>query len=374
MQAVATIDTLPPPAAALRPGRDYAVDLIKGWACLLMVLAHVSFPGAAWLRYDTMGAVLFFSSTGMNLWGLLQRDRGDDARIAANGLFLIFAGFASNYTLGTMGMADVFQSAGMAMIAMLLLNRLLPGFWTWLFPLPFLIHYANQHWFYWKIADGGLSSFFLTPGLFPLLPWLSFYLLGAHLKRYNSRRMRLVIGATALLGAGLAVLQNGFVFDKFWMSTDYWCLGLAYTALILDGLRGWLRRMPHPPLAELRRWGGNSLVFYLLHGFVIRLLELWIPSGWWLLAGTLALTALLLRPALALQAWVRRQPPGPVLAICAGAAAAILGLEASYLTGFLARTFISFGLTLGFLVAYPAFKQLSTRLPAQAPRPAAEMP
>src|SRR6185312_17022773 len=41
--------------------RDHAVDLIKGWACLLMVVAHVPFPDARWLSWTTMGSVLFFS-------------------------------------------------------------------------------------------------------------------------------------------------------------------------------------------------------------------------------------------------------------------------------------------------------------------------
>src|SRR5579875_2284951 len=121
------------------PTRDHAVDLIKGWACLCMVVAHVPFPHAAWLSWTTMGSVLFFSSTGMNLWGLLAKEKGDEARIAANGLFLIFAGFANNYVQGTLWQSDVFQSAGMAMLAMLGLGWLLPRWWTWLFPLPFLI-------------------------------------------------------------------------------------------------------------------------------------------------------------------------------------------------------------------------------------------
>lgn len=359
--------------APASPGfvRDHAVDLIKGWACLLMVVAHVPIPGAEWLRFDTMGSVLFFFSTGMNLWGLAARQKGDDLRIAANGLFLIFAGFANNYVQGTLWMSDVFQSAGMAMLAMLALNRLFPRWWTWLFPLPYLIHYANQHYFYWKIADGGVSSFFLAPGLFPLLPWLTFYMLGAHLKRYASTRMRVGIGIVALAGFGLVAWGNGFTFNKFWMSTDYWLLGLAYGALLLDGLRRWLARRPKLPLAELRYWGANSLVFYILHSFVIRLFQIWWPGGVLVLAGTFAGTALLLRAGLWLQRWARAQPPGAVLAGCALFCGLILGLETSLLTGYLARTFMGFGLTFAFVAAYPAFKRLSDRLPRIRPAQAA---
>lgn len=346
--------------------RDHAVDLIKGLACLLMVLAHVPFPHAPWLNIATMGSVLFFSSTGMNLWGLVERQRGDEARIAANGLFLIFAGFANNYVQGTLWQADVFQSAGMAMIAMLALHWLWPRGWTWLFPLPFALHYANQHLLFWKIADGGLSSFFLTPGLFPLLPWLSFYLLGAHLKRYPSHRMRAAVWATALAACGVLIWRRGFDFNKFWMSPEYWLLGLAYAALLLDAFRYWLARAPRVPWAEIRYWGANSLVFYILHSLVLRFLEIWLPSGPWLLLAGVAGTAALLRPGLWLQAWARRQPPAAVLTGTAAFSAAVLGLEAAYLSGYYARTFVSFGLTLAFVAAYPAFKRLSDRLPRRA--------
>jgi len=349
--------------------RDHAVDLLKGLACLLMVLAHVPFPDAPWLNIATMGSVLFFTSTGMNLWGLVSRERGDEARIAANGLFLIFAGFANNYVQGTLGQADVFQSAGMAMIAMLGLRWLWPRGWTWLFPLPFAIHYLNQHVFYWKIHDGGVSSFFLTPGLFPLLPWLSFYLMGAHLKRYPSPRMRLAVAASALAALGVVVGRAGWDFNKFWMSPDYWLLGLAFPALLLDAIRRWLGRRPRPPWGEIRFWGANSLVFYILHSLVLRFFGIWIPGGVWLLLAGVAGTALLLRPGLWLQAWARERSPWGVLAGAGLLAGAILGLEAGYLGGsYFARTFISFGLTLAFVAAYPAFKRLSDRLPRALPR------
>ncbi|MGH9393912.1 MAG: hypothetical protein ACRD1E_07055 [Terriglobales bacterium] len=344
--------------------RDHAVDLIKGWACLLMVLAHVPFPQAPWINIATMGSVLFFFSTGMNLQGLLARRRCDDARIAANGLFLIFAGFANNYVQGTLWQADVFQSAGLAMLAMLGLQWLLPRWWTWLFPLPFALHFANQHLFYWKIASGCISSFFLTPGLFPLLPWLSFYILGAHLKRYPGRRMRGAIGMAALALCAGWIGRAGWDFNKFWMSPEYWLLGLAYAALLLDALREWLARRPRPPWAEIRYWGANSLVFYILHSLVLRLLEIWWPSGLLLFVLAVAGTAALLRAGLALQRWAVMRPPGLMLAACCGFSGAVLGLEALYLSGFHSRTFVSFGLTLAFVAAYPAFKRLSQRLPA----------
>ncbi|MGH9466231.1 MAG: hypothetical protein ACRD1Y_02640 [Terriglobales bacterium] len=377
------------PSAA---GRDHAVDMIKGLACLLMVVAHVPLPHAPWLDIGTEAAVLFFASTGMNFWHIAARSRGDEARIAANGLFLIFAGFANNYVNGTLTQADVFQSAGMAMLAMLALRWLLPRFWTWLFPIPYLIHYLNAHVYFWKISAGGVSSFFLAPGLFPLLPWLSFYLLGAHLKRYPSRRMRLGVGLVALVAFGAVDATRGFEFDKFWMSADYWLLGLAYASLLLELFRTWLARRrrtlgragaPDPapvrssagiPWAELRYWGGNSLVFYILQSLVIRVLELWLPHGLGLLAASLALTALLLRAGLALQAWAKRVPAWPVLAACVLLSAAVLALEAWVFHGFLIRTYTSFVLTLTFVAAYPAFKNLSARLPRAAAHAAQQKP
>lgn len=356
---------------AARPAvlpRDHAVDMIKGLACLLMVLAHVPFPHAGWLNIATQGSVLFFSSTGMNLWGLLARGRGDELRIAANGLFLIFAGFANNYVQGTLWQSDVFQSAGMAMLAMLALNWLLPRWWTWLFPLPFAIHFANQHYFYWKIADGGVSSFFLAPGLFPLLPWLTFYMLGAHLKRYPTHRMRLEVWSAALAACAFVIWRFGFEFNKFWMSPDYWLIGLAYAALLLDLFRYWLARRPRAPWAEIRYWGANSLVFYILHSLVIRILQIWIPQGVFLFLGAVACTAALLRLGLALQRWSRRHNPWRVLAACIAVSLGVLGLELWLTNDYYMRSFVSFGLTLTFVAAYPAFKLLSERLPTHRVR------
>jgi hypothetical protein len=344
---------------ALPPERDPAVDIIKGTACLLMVVAHVHFVRAPWLQTATMAAVLFFASTGMNLMAIMGRRPGREKMLAANALFLIFAGFADNYVQGTLGACDVFQSAGMAMLAMLLLRRVWPRHWTWLFPVPFLIHLANQH-FHWKVADGGISSFFLTPGLFPLLPWLSFYLLGAHLKKHERQGSGWLFGAGTL--AALAVLQffKGFHFDKFWMSPDYFLIGCAAASCSFAALRRCLTQVQVARAAEIRLWGANSLVFYLLNNFVIRALEILIPDGLILLGLSIGITALLLRPALDLQAWTVQQRPGIVLMAGSVITLAVLAANKVLWPGsFYLHMLASFGLTFAFFACYPAWKNIS---------------
>jgi hypothetical protein len=340
-----------------------------------MVLAHVRMPHAAWVKEATMASVLFFASTGMNLFGIVQRRQGDELRLAANALFLIFGGFAANYVQGTLWMSDVFQSAGMAMLAMLALRALLPLSWTWLFPLPFLIHFANQH-LHWKVAAEGLSSFFLTPGLFPLLPWLSFYLLGAHLKRYGEK-MALAVSATALALFGAAVLLQPFDFNKWWMSPDYFLLGCTFCGATFYSFRRYFAAPRTIGFAEVRRWGANSLVFYILHLFVIRVLEMFLPQGFGFFALTVAVTAVLLRPALRLQQWARGQNPMAILAAGAALSAAVVFAEQMALGGYVAATLARFALTFAFIACYPAFKNLSAKLkPAskhEAAQPAARV-
>ena len=327
-----------------------------------MVAAHVPFQNAPWLAKATMATVLFFASTGMNLHGLVERRRGDDLRITANALFLIFAGFADNYVQGTMGMSDVFQSAGMAMIALLLLRRGFPRTWTWLFPVPFLIHYANQHFFHWHTTGDGLGSFFLAPGLFPLLPWLSFYLLGAHLKRYDQVAMRLLIGLGSLAALALLRLVQPFEFGKFWMSPDYLLIGFATMALLLEVTRRWLASRPQrPPLAELRYWGANSLVFYILHAFVLKALSTQTWSGPVRFLVAVAITALLLRLGLQVQQWARALPPTAVLLAGAGLALLVITAETWWLHGYAPRTWVSFGLTFAFIFTHPAWKNVTAR-------------
>ncbi len=323
-----------------------------------MVAAHVRFADAPWLQSVTMAAVLFFASTGMNLAAIVERRPEQEMRLAANGLFLIFAGFADNYVQGTLGMADVFQSAGMAMLAMLLLRRLSPRYWTWLFPLPFLVHMANQH-FYWKVENSGISSFFLTPGLFPLLPWLSFYLLGAHLKKMG-RNTGWLLGTAALAALAIVTALAPWQFDKFWMSPEYFLIGVAAAAFIFAALRRWLTLGTATRLLELRRWGANSLVFYLLNAFVLRVLEMLMPHGVALFLLSLAITALLLRPTLALQRWAARQRPATVLATGAAISLGVLAAnEVLWPQEFYLHTVASFGLSFSFVIGYAAWKNVS---------------
>ncbi len=367
------------PMSGVAP-RDLSVDLIKGFACALMLLAHIHFPDAIWVSRATLATVLFFASTGMNFFTITERHPGDDLRLAGNGLFLIFGGFADNYVQGTMGMADVFQSAGMAMLAMLLLRRLLPHYWTWLFPVPFLLHLLNQH-AYWKIHDGGLGSFFLAPGLFPLLPWLSFYLLGAHLKRYPSQRMRLLLaGGAALLLTAHATLWP-FAFHKFWMNPEYFLIGVIGLVLVSTGLRQWVaaRWVQHrrwATLPQVRRWGANSLVFYVLHTFVLHALSPWIQRPLVLFVAGLSSTAALLYPALALQKLVERcGSPRMPLAFAALLSSAVVFAEFNLLHGYMARSWTSYGLTLSFVIAYPAWRQWTRQWPklaSPAPLPEAQ--
>lgn len=349
-----------------RPKRDAAVDLTKGLACLLMVVAHVRFAAAPWLEWATMATVLFFASTGMNLTTVLERKSGDDLRLAANGLFLIFAGFADNYVQGTLWQCDVFQSAGMAMLAMLVLRKAFPQRWTWLFPLPYLIHLANQH-FYWKTAGGGLSSFFLTPGLFPLLPWLSFYLLGAHLKKYPKQAW--LLGGAALGALGASRFLGPLHFDKFWMSADYFLLGCVMVCWVFSALRSRMSEASSAKLREVRLWGANSLVFYMTNNFVLKVLGMFFEQGIALLLVSIGVTALLMRPILRLQSWTGRREAAPILLSGAGIGALVLAANVYvWPQSYYLCTLASFGLAFAFVAAHPAWKKLTRTLLVRATR------
>ncbi len=331
-----------------------------------MVLAHVRFAEAPWLQYVTMATVLFFASTGMNLVAIVEQPR-QEARLASNALFLVFAGLGDNYVQGTLGESDVFQSAGLAMLAMLLLRRLWPRHWTWWFPLPFLVHFANQQ-LHWKIEAGGLSSFLLTPGLFPLLPWLSFYLLGAHLKRHTGRKPAWLIGGSALCVLATVSLFKPFQFDKFWMSPEYFLIGCAVAAISFAALRGLKAAGGAAAFSEIRRWGANSLVFYLANNFIIRVLELFMRHGVGLLLLSIAATALLLRLAIALQAWTERRRPATILLTGATVALALVAADRVLWTQvFYLHMLASFGIVLAFVTCYPAWKNLSRALAKPAP-------
>lgn len=345
-----------------RNERDAVVDVLKGIACLLMVTAHVHFVRAPWLQYVTMTTALFFACTGVNLVGIVERRRGEERRLAANALFLLLAGFADNYVQGTMRACDVFQGAGLAMLAMLALRQLWPRYWTWLFPVPFLVHLANQHC-HWKVADGGVSSFVLTPGLFPLLPWLSFYLLGAHLKKHSEQRTGWLLGAAALATLAVHSLVVPFHFDKFWMTPEYFLIGCAAVSLSFSALRRWLTQGAAARLRYLQAWGANSLVFYIVNNFVLRVLETLLPHGLALLLPSVVITAALLRPMLRVQAWTGQRRPGAVLLAGGFTALAVLAANTFlWPRSFQLYTLASFGLTFAFIACYPAWKNISCAL------------
>jgi hypothetical protein len=341
-----------------RPGRDPAIDIIKGMACLLMVAAHVHFARAPWLQTATMATVLFFASTGMNLAAITEQRPGRETYLAMNAAFLIFAGFADNYVQGTMRSCDVFQSAGIAVLSMLLLRRMCPRYWGWLFPLPFLVHLANQSC-HWKTSDAGVSSFFLAPGLFPLLPWLSFYLLGAHL-RLQKQRFALILAGISVVLMGMLRLFAPFHFDKWWMSPDYFLIGCTVTSVAFAA-RHWLTFNCNK-FGEIRKWGANSLVFYILSNFVLRILGIVIQGGLLLFALSLVLSAVLLRPALELQYRASRQRPEMILTAGAAIALGVLvGNSVLWSGSNYPRTIASFGMTLSFCICHPAWKQLIRR-------------
>ncbi|HTV55894.1 MAG TPA: hypothetical protein VMI06_13400, partial [Terriglobia bacterium] len=252
--------------------------------------------------------------------------------------------------------------------AMLALRRILPRFWTWLFPVPFFIHLANQQ-FHCRVTAGGIWSFFLTPGLFPLLPWLSFYLLGAHLKKHEGLRQGWHIGTAALFSLAILDLFRPFQFRKFWMSPDYFLIGVALTGWSFAALHRWLGERDAARLIEIRRWGANSLVFYILSNFVIRVLEMALPHGVGFLLLSLASTAVLLRPALALQAWATRRPPGTVMMTGGLTALAVLAVNSLlWPHSFYLHTLSSFGLTFSFVACYPAWKNISRAVAGRSRR------
>lgn len=125
-------------------------------------------------------------------------------------------------------------------------------------------------------------------------------------------------------------------------------------------LRRWLSETRVEKLREIRYWGANSLVFYIVNNAVIRFLEMLIPHGFGLFVLSILITALLLRAALRMQALTRRQPPSLVLLSGALVVLVILATEKTIGSSAPHHTpFICFGLTLSFLACHPAWRNVT---------------
>lgn len=324
------------------PGRrDPGLDLVKGIACVAMLVAHVwagglasGEPGAGlgWTLNFLGGyaPVLFYAVAGVTtLYQLRQRSFGLLVRIYA-GMFVLGYLYAWVWHPGAI-VADILQIIAMGVVATagvaLLLDRIgsvLPAarwaVWLCLAPIPFLLHLMGRR----LHLPFPVAGFLFVPGVFPIFPWLSFFWWGIFAYGSPGRWRTGALLAALLVVAGL-FFGAGEPLEKWNMNLSYYALGVALIMLALRPGQGAetagpARAMPRLGVGGLvacgrgaaGRWlhwlGRYSLVFLFAHLALNWALSEMLGSTWgglhyvWKWPLALAASSLLM----AVHLWVNR--------------------------------------------------------------------
>jgi len=268
--------------------RDKSLDVIKGVACILMLLAHSRTQGRTddtqftiflW-EFGFLAAVLFFAGIGMSV--VYQLKKRTIAELVIFYLVMIWISFADvgkttvNYF--SLGNVNLFFSLGIACIISIFLikrNNLI----VTLAPLGIYLIL-------------GLFNIPFTPIyglLFGVIPWLSFILFGNLLFKEPSKVMLYFIVFTLLdiisfLGGQTIVTEAAnwaFIFSGFALT--------SFLVLISPKL------IKIKPIENLLTYLSlNSLLFYWLHIFILYVLpvKIFAPLLW---LGLLLLTIILMK-------------------------------------------------------------------------------
>ncbi|MBI3953752.1 MAG: DUF1624 domain-containing protein, partial [Chloroflexi bacterium] len=314
--------SLDSPAEAL-PARLTALDSLRGLAIASMVLLNLSavvLAGVPPLPLRLIGSLaaapVFILLSGLMValtadrHGLLYFLLGRGLWILAVGAFVDlvvwriypFMGVEVLYIIGVsiplayLALKLAFWPRLGLMVALVALAPLLRGLLGYShFPLEFYL-WGEQ---VWQLADPpklGPVQHWLVDGWFPLFPWLSFAVLGAHLgERLQQRGRPAFLLETALLGVALTVAgaaayviapPNSFVrgvwSELFYPPTvQFTVLALGVAVLLLAlSLRWGGFQVTQAALRPLAALGRASLGLYFLHLALAVFVGLRVTGGW----------------------------------------------------------------------------------------------
>lgn len=286
--------------------RNEKLDILKGLASILMLLAHNTIATTSADRkvlfFGGMAPVFFFAVSGMVLVRY-QIKRKNSRELLAYYLIFFFLGFAYNdvWTVrdnSAFWNSNILQEIALSSIIIVLLSLRFDVYkLAVFFPLPFFIHLSAPY-----IPDFPLKAFFFRPpGLFPVFPWLAFFLLGIFCLRQKDLEQktsfRLILAALMLVSIFLGP-DYGI---KWNMNTAYFIVSsIIFTAVYF--LVGEIKSFPLQQ--QLVFLGKNSLLFLFVHLFARDVLIRFTASNPVLWLGSLAMSYVFIKFLLRLNALV----------------------------------------------------------------------
>jgi hypothetical protein len=270
--------------------RDHSLDLLKGIACVLMLLAHtqlqIDTPSKALTFFGSFAPILFFAVSGITANFQARKYPVTGIVITYAMIFLLGLSFAA-MVVGDFWAAfemDILQIIAVGVLVLYLVQRYLkPGPWFHLgaaggvFALKLVTDGLSRD-IWWM---GYLEAVVLEPGNFVIVPWLFPFFLGMFCYLAPNRHNLWLAGA-ALLGLGLAWSAGiPLGIDNRWdMTIGYFLFSLLLTSAAFYAAR----LLPQELMARAFPWllwlGKYSLLFLYVHMGVIWLVRNYTQGIW----------------------------------------------------------------------------------------------
>lgn len=270
--------------------RDRSLDLLKGAACVLMLLAHthlwIDLPSKVLTFIGSFAPILFFAVSGITANFQARKYPVLGVLITYSMIFLLGLSFAA-MVVGDFWKAfemDILQIIAVGVLVLYLVQRYLkPGPWFHLgaaagvFALK-LVTDAIPRDLWWM---GYLDAVVLEPGNFVIIPWLFPFFLGMFCYLAPNRHNLWLIGAAVLALGVTWALGVPLAIDNRWdMSIGYFLFSVLFSAAAFYIARS----LPQELMARVFPWllwlGKVSLLFLYVHMGVIWVVQNYAPDIW----------------------------------------------------------------------------------------------
>ena len=252
---------------------DHSLDAIKGFSCILMIVAHIPiyFNGneRIYQIIASLAPVLFFAVAGVTTTFQSRRKN----LLPLLSFYVLFAVIGFSYNLmwrpdtGAFSVMDVPQIIALGVISVFLLEKVLrpPGY---VYLLLAVLAFAAHSFLGQLLPDFPLRSVLFTETVgFTYFPWLFAFAAGIFAYRIsNSWNLILALGAALLL----AVFSSGRLYEadfiKYNMSMNYFLLSLV---ALFGAFYLFRRKRGYSPSNLMLYFGKHSLLFLFTHLFFI---------------------------------------------------------------------------------------------------------
>ncbi len=261
--------------------RDLKLDMLKGFGCLMMVVAHssLSLHGyGPYAFYAGLAPALFFAVSGVTAG--IQATRYQPRGVLLSYLFLFLVGFSFNRITDAGFLEEInFDLLQMIAIgaAVVFLFEYHQRITAWVYFFSAIAVFAIKFFFLALLQDTiiyGISGIILPPGIFPVFPWLFLFFLGMFAYRIRNF-WNILLGG---FGMGLFFLlpRLGYELDlenKWNMSIGYFTLAFSIVLLFFFVVRLITAFQQRKGMGLLLFLGTSSLLFLYVHFPIILYLK-----------------------------------------------------------------------------------------------------